>query len=138
MPNTGNTSTLVFSGWGSYAPEILSIDPPGETVEMLSDAHLLSTGQHPKVVEDLTTIGEMNLEVRFDGEIGDLDVGEVGTATITFPLLGSDVTGPKAAGTAIITAWQPGTVDNEGRLTGTVTLQPDGLTDWAYTDGVAP
>lgn len=135
MPNTGNTSTFVFAGWSTYSPLIISMDPPGESIETLSDDDLSTTGQKTLVPEDLSTIGEMTLEVRFDGEIGDLLIGEVGTGTITYPLKSGDSTAPTVAGTVIIVNWEPGSLDNEGRITGTLTVQPDGKTEWSYTDG---
>jgi len=75
------------------------------------------------------------MEVRFIGEIEDLVVGETGAGTLTFPMKTGDSTAPKIAGTVVITGWQPGTVDNEGRLTGTLSVTPDSQTEWTYTAG---
>lgn len=148
LVSTGNTSTLAFAVWtvGSYTPEILSITPPGYTLDEIDDSHLGTTGVKRKVPVQLQEIGDLVVELRFRGrftdEIADLMVSGahpdpvIGTLTLTFPEGESgDATKPVAAGTAFIKGFEPGPLNNDDSRTATVTFGFDGATPFTYVVG---
>ncbi len=152
MPSSNNTATFAFAPWASYSPKVLSITPPGYTLEMLDDSDLSTTGFKQLLPGDLQEIGEMNIVVRlpsdsfkrFTNEVGDLMVAgvgfdkTVGSATITWPLgTTGDAQEPTLVGTAAVTGFEPGELNNDEQGTATITLQFDGKTGPTYAVGTA-
>ncbi len=152
MPNSANTTTFTHSTWSGYTPVVLSITPPPYTLEDLDDSDL-STSKFKKTVPgDLQEIGDLVLvvrlpedaEKRFVNEVGDLLVSgtnfdaAVGTATITFPAgTSGDGTLPALAGTAYVKGFEVAELNNDDRMTATITLKYDGATVPTYTVGAA-
>lgn len=148
LVSTGNTATLAFAAWtsGSYAPKILSITPPGYTLDELDDSDLSTTGVKRKVPADLQEIGDLVVELRFEGrlttEIAGLLVSgahpdpDIGTLTLTFPEgIAGDGVKPLAAGTAFVKGWEPAALNNDDKRTATVTFGFDGATPFTYVAG---
>ncbi len=150
MPNKSNTTTLAFTPWASYSPVILSITLPPYTLEDLDDSDL-STAKFKKTVPaDLQEIGDMTIVARFPSdsakrftnEVGDLLVSGTnfdatpGTATITFPVgTSGDGTAPTLAGSAYVKGFEPAELNNDDRMTVTITLRFDGQTVPTYAVG---
>ncbi len=149
MPTTANTTTVTHATWTGYDPKIISIDMPGYTLEPLDDSDLTTTGFKTMVPGDLQEISEMTLEVRIPNDTGGLftnEVGDllssgvvfdatVGSVVILFPQ-GVNTTAPKLTGTAFVTGFQVNSLNNDDRMTATVTIQFDGATGPTYTVGV--
>ena len=152
MPSSNNTASFAFAPWASYSPKVLSITPPSYTLEMLDDSDLSTTGFKQQLPGDLQEIGEMSIVVRlpsdsfkrFTNEVGDLMVSGVGfdplvgSATITWPTgTSGDAQDPTLVGTAVVTSFEPGELNNDEQGTATITLQFDGKTGPTYVVGAA-
>ena len=149
---TGNSATFAFAPWTTFVPKIISIDPPEFTIEDLDDNDLSTGGFKQTVPADLMEIGDMSIVVRLpsnaDGfwtdEVGDLLTSgagfdkTVGSATISFPKNASgDTTAPTLAGTAYVKGFKVDELNNDDRLTGTITLRYDGATEPTFVVGAA-
>ena len=130
--NTGNQATITFAPWSTFSPKVLSIKPSSKTVDVLDNDDLSTTGAMPKVAADITNQGEIEVGVRFGGDLGDLAVPATGTATIKWPQVGTNAA-KQVAGSAICTALDPQELNNQDRPTANITLMPDGVTEMAYT-----
>ena len=154
MPSSNNTATFAFAGWGSpWVPKVISISPPGYTLESLGDDDLSTTGFKELLPADLQEIGELNIVVRLPGDsarrFDALMVSNmfnsgvtmnttVASLTISWPAgTSGDNTDPTLVGTAFCTGWEPSEMNNDEQQTAVINFQFDGKTGPTYVVGAA-
>lgn len=135
MSDTGNgvTLTLGTSGW---TLNVVSIAVAGQTLEMLDDSDLATTGHVEKLAADLTDAGSFTATCRLN-QSGDVPVPvkTAESATITFGLLSGESTAATLAGTGNVTAGGDINIANNEIMNTTLTFTWDGRTGPTFTAG---
>ncbi len=141
----GNGSTFTVTGTNATVATIISIDPPEESVDDISDDYLGVLAQHEMIPGIVAHIGKMKIE-----SIIDIDtlaandtaspqvipaLGIVTTGTLTFRPQTGQTTGATYIGTGYLSKRKVSALETDKRVTIEYEWQFDGKTGPAYTAG---
>jgi hypothetical protein len=135
VPDTGHGASVTF-GSTSWSGKLVDVPTNLQrTRARVQTTHLGTSGAHTYMPGDVDELGEITLDVLFEGKTGLPSTGTAAeTITITFPLPGGGAAvAPNIAGTGFITAisfppLQTGVVQQ-----GSITFTYDGGTGPTYT-----
>jgi hypothetical protein len=135
MSDTGNGVVLAL-GTSNWTLNVVSIAVGGQTLEMLDDSDLATTGYMEKLAADLTDAGSVSAVCRLN-QSGDVPVPvtTAETATITFGLLSGEMTAATLSGTGNVTGGGDVNIANNEIMNTTLTFTWDGRTGPTFTSG---
>lgn len=135
MSDTGAGVTLAL-GTSGWTLNVISISVAGQTLDMLDDSDLATTGHMEKLAADLTDAGSFTASCRFN-QSGDIPVPvtTAETATITFGLLSGEMTAATLAGTGNVTAGGDINIAQNEIMNTSLTFTWDGRTGPTFTSG---
>ena len=135
MSDTGNGVVLAL-GTSNWTLNVVSIAVGGQTLEMLDDSDLATTGYMEKLAADLTDAGSFSAVCRLN-QSGDVPVPvtTAETATITFGLLSGEMTAATLSGTGNVTGGGDINIANNEIMNTTLTFTWDGSTGPTFTAG---
>jgi hypothetical protein len=137
MSDTGNGVVLAL-GTSNWTLDVVSIAVGGQTLEMLDDSDLSTTGYTEKLAADLVDAGSFSAVCRFNqsdanGFISPVTTAE--TATITFGLLSGEMVAANLSGTGNVTGGGDINIANNEIMNVTLTFTWDGRTGPSLTAG---
>lgn len=137
--DTGNGATFTLTtqtGAASLKVDKIAI---GElSLDMLDVSHLGTSTVQERIASDLQKPGDITVDYVFSGAATAVTItGLVDTATITFPVLGSQTTttGATFVGSGVVTKFKLPDLQNGVVQKGQIVFSPDGDTGPTYTRG---
>ena len=121
MPGTGNGATV---NHGGLIANVISLGSLTESLQVLDDSDLDTTGHMDYCVSDIIEHGGIEIEFRADN-LADWPAidGSSQTTTITFPLASGQGSAANFTGDASVSQRMTPTFTNSELITGSITLQ---------------
>jgi len=137
---TGNGVIIVFST-APISATVVSIGDMDFTRPRIADSNLASTKFEEYIPGDLVDHAEVEVSIVIDPELMDTDFnaasgtpifvnGAADTCTITF----ANAAASTLVGTAFLTGWKIGAIENNTRVEGSFTFSWDGKTEPTWVD----
>ena len=130
--DTGLGTTLTASP-GGWTGDVERFTLHNETIPVVDESHLGTTGYREFRAGDLADAGEVVIRVHFEGDTALPALGTTGTLTITDPLAPGEATAASITGTAIVTGVNRNTREIDVLKTAEMTLKWDGKTGPTFT-----
>ena len=135
MSDTGNGVTLAL-GTSGWTLNVVSISVAGQTLEMLDDSDLATTGYTEKLAADLIDAGSFTAVCRLNQSADKpIPTTTAETATITFGLLSGEMTAATLSGTGNVTGGGDVNIANNEIMNTNLVFTWDGRTGPTFTSG---